>query len=33
MVADGEIQDALSVLSLQAVQLLHLQGRLPVQCT
>lgn len=32
MVADGEIQDALSVLSLQAVQLLHLQGRLPVRC-
>ncbi|MCW5735499.1 MAG: NUDIX hydrolase [Enhydrobacter sp.] len=32
MVAAGEIQDALSVLSLQAVQLLHLQGRLPVQC-
>ena len=31
MVADGAIQDALSVLSLQAVQLLHLQGRLPVQ--
>lgn len=33
MVADGEIQDALSVLSLQAVQLLHLQGRLPVRCS
>lgn len=32
MVADGAIQDALSVLSLQAVQLLHLQGRLPVRC-
>jgi 8-oxo-dGTP pyrophosphatase MutT (NUDIX family) len=32
MVADGEIQDALSVISLQAVQLLHLQGRLPVRC-
>lgn len=32
MVASGEIQDALSVLSLQAVQLLHLQGRLPVRC-
>jgi len=32
MVAAGEIQDALSVLSLQAVQLLHLQGRLPVKC-
>ena len=32
MVAAGAIQDALSVLSLQAVQLLHLQGRLPVQC-
>lgn len=32
MVADGEIQDALSVLSLQAVQLLHLQRRLPVHC-
>lgn len=32
MVAAGEIQDALSVLSLQAVQLLHLQGRLPVPC-
>jgi 8-oxo-dGTP pyrophosphatase MutT (NUDIX family) len=32
MVAAGEIQDALSILSLQAVQLLHLRGRLPVQC-
>jgi len=32
MVAAGEIQDALSVLSLQAVQLLHLQGKLPVRC-
>lgn len=32
MVAAGEIQDALSVLSLQAVQLLHVQGRLPVPC-
>lgn len=32
MVATGAIQDALSVLSLQAVQLLHLQGRLPVPC-
>jgi ADP-ribose pyrophosphatase YjhB (NUDIX family) len=31
MVADGEIQDALSVLSLQAVQLLHLQGKLPIR--
>ncbi len=32
MVAAGEIQDALSILSLQAVQLLHLQGKLPVTC-
>ncbi|MDP1753456.1 MAG: NUDIX hydrolase [Reyranella sp.] len=28
MVAEGEIRDALSILSLQAVQLLHLGGRL-----
>jgi len=33
MVANGEIQDALSVLSLQAVQLLQMNGRLPVQCS
>jgi 8-oxo-dGTP pyrophosphatase MutT (NUDIX family) len=32
MVAAGEIQDALSILALQAVELLHLRGRLPVQC-
>jgi 8-oxo-dGTP pyrophosphatase MutT (NUDIX family) len=32
MVATGAIHDALSILSLQAVQLLHLQGKLPVQC-
>ncbi len=32
MVAAGEIQDALSVLSLQAVQLLYLQGKLSVRC-
>jgi len=29
MVEAGEIRDALSILTLQAVQLLHLQGRLP----
>ena len=29
MVETGEIRDALSILTLQAVQLLHLQGRLP----
>ena len=29
MVETGEIRDALSVLTLQAAQLLHLQGRLP----
>jgi 8-oxo-dGTP pyrophosphatase MutT (NUDIX family) len=28
MIAQGEIRDALSVLSLQAVQLLHIEGRL-----
>lgn len=32
MVASGAIRDALSVLALQAVQLLHLSGRLPVRC-
>jgi 8-oxo-dGTP pyrophosphatase MutT (NUDIX family) len=30
MVADGEIRDALSIAALQAVQLLHLQDRLPL---
>ena len=29
MVETGEIRDALSVLTLRAAQLLHLQGRLP----
>ena len=28
MVAEGEIRDALSIVTLQAAQLLHLQGRL-----
>lgn len=32
MVTAGTITDALSILSLQAVQLLHLQGKLPVRC-
>ena len=32
MVAEGAIRDGLSVLTLQAVQLLHLQGKLPVRC-
>jgi hypothetical protein len=32
MVARGEIRDALSVLALQAVRLLHVGGRLPVPC-
>jgi len=30
MIERGEIRDALSILSLQAVQLLHLSGRLPI---
>lgn len=29
MVANGEIDDALSVLALQAVRLLHAEGTLP----
>jgi hypothetical protein len=32
MVAVGEIRDALSMLALQKVQLLHVEGRLPVRC-
>jgi hypothetical protein len=32
MVAEGKIRDSLSVMSLQAVQLLHLRGRLPFPC-
>jgi 8-oxo-dGTP pyrophosphatase MutT (NUDIX family) len=32
MVTEGQIRDALSVLSLQAVQLMHVQGRLPCPC-
>ena len=31
MVADGEIRDALSILSLQAVQLLHVAGKLDLR--
>jgi 8-oxo-dGTP pyrophosphatase MutT (NUDIX family) len=32
MVEDNTIRDALSVLALQAVRLLHVSGRLPVRC-
>ena len=33
MVASGEIRDALSVMTLQAVQLLYVEKRLPCKCT
>jgi 8-oxo-dGTP pyrophosphatase MutT (NUDIX family) len=33
MVAAGTIRDALSIMSLQAVQLLFVEGRLPTACT
>jgi len=33
MVAAGEIRDALSVMSLQAVQLMEVRGQLPFPCT
>lgn len=33
MVADGAIRDALSVMALQAVQLLHVDKKLPCKCT
>jgi len=32
MVASGKIRDAISIMSLQAVQLMHVRGRLPVPC-
>jgi 8-oxo-dGTP pyrophosphatase MutT (NUDIX family) len=32
MVADGEINDALSVLALQAVRLLHVEKKMPCHC-
>ena len=32
MVAGGRIRDATSIMSLQAVKLLHLEGRLPTAC-
>ena len=32
MVAEGKIRDAATIMSLQAVKLLHLEGRLPTAC-